>query len=412
MINGYVGFAIMLLLALYLFFKKKTSKQMAWQLLVLALPMSFIGILGIDSNQHISWYNVVLPLLLIAEIKENRYISKGATFFLMFSVLFLFLGAIASNDLTDSFKEMIQFLMMLVPLSLFIAHKESAVMLYDDLEDLINLYIISSFATAIAMILQFITHTFLNLDIGIIGYSGITKGRVSFFCLFRGASVLPIYMGSGLLFLIIKIMNGKKIKFSLLISVTIFIAMVLNSSRSGMVALVIISLLYMLKNMIVNIINHRISIIPVFFILAILVGAYSGSVYLSNLRSIKILDNNGRIDVLEYGLHVWTYSQKNILLGEGYSGGLWVGQTSPHNMLVQTLAENGVLLFTVLLIGLIWYIKKNWKNDYVYVVFYLLLCGMLITEFYANAFFTVCFILVDYYAQSRLKKERVFFGND
>lgn len=67
MLNNYLGMVLMGGASIYvLFFSKKESRfYKLLELMVMSLPMAYIGIAGIGMHQLFSWYNLYLLLFLV-----------------------------------------------------------------------------------------------------------------------------------------------------------------------------------------------------------------------------------------------------------------------------------------------------------------------------------------------------------
>ena len=117
--------------------------------------------------------------------------------------------------------------------------------------------------------------------------------------------------------------------------------------------------------------------------------------YITSLRSISFFNDNGRYALTMNAINVWTYNIRKFLFGAGFSGSIWGEMLSPHNMIIQTLAECGLIFSIIVFGGLCIYIVKNFQTRYFISIIYVLIYGMFVTEFYVNSFTTVLFILVN-----------------
>ena len=138
-------------------------------------------------------------------------------------------------------------------------------------------------------------------------------------------------------------------------------------------------------------------------------GFYYAINYITKLRSklSSFLDANGRIETWKNGIRIWSANTKNIILGEGFSGGRWEGITKPHNMIIQTMSQCGIIVTITVVAMLGKYLIDNRRNPYIYIPIYIILSGMMVTDFYANAFTTIAFMLVDIYCEPDLLKNRL-----
>ena len=171
----------------------------------------------------------------------------------------------------------------------------------------------------------------------------------------------------------------------------------LNTSRTGLFSVSILVGLVCIKYLVM-----RPSFKGVFLTIIGVIGAYYAVNYITRLRNglSGFLDANGRFQTWRNGIRIWSDNIKSILFGEGFAGDKWIGIAKPHNFIIQTLAQCGFIVTLIIVILLAKYIKDNWRSPYIFLILSVILSGMLVTDFYANAFTTVIFILVDMYTTS------------
>lgn len=408
MINGYAGLVLMVGILLWnIVIKNDYSVSNLLHYIVLCLPFSYIGITGTSMHQLYSWYNLLLVILVGTFIYKDNWkvnISRGAAIALVIVVFLLNLNLLWSNGLGKDIQEIIQILVMLIPLLLFHGERNQINLSKSSAEKLIVEYGEVCTATAISMLIQYILYITTHRVIGIIHFTG--GGRTQCYVLFKGASILPIFMGVGLIMYFIHIMESSYDLKSLVNMVLIFAAMVLNSSRTGMLmALVVAGLICFVK------ILESPSIGKILVTVAGIAGAYYGVNYMTSKRASLdgFLDANGRTTTWINGLKIWTHDLKNFLIGEGFSGGMWNGITKTHNFAIQTVAQCGVIVGVIILGLFVVYFLRNKNNKYVYLPLFIVLSGMLVTDFYANAFTTIIFILVDIYGAKTNFDESIYF---
>ena len=391
--NGYLGFALMGVTTIFTLFSKKEKNiyLKLLDLLIRSLPMSFIGVLGTSMHQIFSWYNLFMLIFLCLIIfKGNKFmISKNNAVLLVISFLLLLTTSILSSSFTESIIEVIQILIMLVPIMLLSDNVEKLNISAKKAKKLFKKYFIVCVATAIGMIAQYLIYFRLHRITGFINFAG--GGRVSCFCLFKGASVLSIFMGIGFLIVLIDILQNK-ISFSKIISMLIiFVAMILNTSRSAVAILIIISAIIILRQS-----SKKLSMKTFLIAILLMLGAFIGVNYIISLRSnlTGFLDANGRYETWINGIHIWLSSVKNIIFGGGLSSSLFQSFAKPHNMIFQTLAQCGIIFTIVCIFLFAKFLIKNRKKDSILLAYFVILSGMLVTDFYANAFTTILFCLI------------------
>lgn len=103
---------------------------------------------------------------------------------------------------------------------------------------------------------------------------------------------------------------------------------------------------------------------------------------------------NGRKESYIMGLQVWKSSIKNVILGDGFTRYVYKGVETPHNMVIQLLAQCGVIVAVLIVAGIIAFYIKNRKSQEKYLIIYIVVANMMVTDFYANAFTTVVFIMI------------------
>ena len=399
--SNILGMVFMLVVVICkLFFLKERNMIKFFELMIMALPMAYIGIAGIKMHQLFSWYNVFLVCFFIAVLYNYLWkvsIHHIAAVQLIVIFFLLFLNLPYSDDVKKTFVEMAQIFIMLIPIVMFHSVKKSLRIGKAEIQELISMYVNVCVSTAIAMLVQYVLYFFVHIQIGIIDTFG--SGRVSCQCLFKGASILPIFMGIGMIILFLDMLDTHMTISCILEMVVIFLAVVLNSSRTALFMIIVVLAFVCMRQML-----KRPGIKPLFITLVGLFASIGGIQYIISLRSglNGFLDANGRVETWINSINVWLADIKNFLIG----GGLADGSIKSHNFPIQTLAQCGILVSLIVFIMIFVYLWNNRKNRYKYVIWFVLLSGFLVTDFYANAFTTVIFILVDLYGTSELDATR------
>lgn len=378
-----------------LFFQHEKNCIRFLELMIMALPMAYIGIAGIAMHQLFSWYNVFLVFFLIVLFHYYSWkvpIHHIAASQLVLILLLLLLNLPYSDDMKKTFAEISQIFVMLIPIVMFHTVKKSLQIEKVKVRRLLYLYADVCVATSIAMILQYMLYHFVHMQVGIIEFYG--GGRVSCQCLFKGASILPVFIGVGMVILFMDMLDARITIANISKMIVIFFAVVLNSSRTALFMLIVVLAFVCLKQLL-----RRPGLKPLLIALVGFVAALGGVHYIISLRKglSSFLDANGRIETWMDGIDIWLANIKNFFIGGGFSGGFWIGAMKPHNFPIQTLAQCGLIISLVIFSMIFVYLWHNRKNRYKYAVWFTLLSGFLVTDFYANAFTTVIFILVDLY---------------
>lgn len=400
MINGKVGMLFMVATIIVAELKSFPKGLTIFRLLILSLPLAAIGVGGIEMHQVLSWYNLFL-LILMYQLLVSAKIKKGCIVFLSAIIVCLLGTTMCSNNISEALIECIQIIMMVAPIALL--YKSDSVHQYkqNEIKGLMDLYATVSFLSAIALIVQFVAFKYAATSIGIIEHS---NRRVSYFLLFRGPSI-PIYLGTGLMKYLYDMLYKKIYLKSLAVSIVICIAIVLNSSRSGVFAVLVVAGYSVLMFTTKKIVQGKLSLKPIIVTVGVCLVGFFGISYVLRLRSISFFDDNGRFELMKQGIQIWLHDPINFVFGEGFSGGLWNEGLSPHNMIIQTISECGLAFALIVFLGLLRYVTKNYRSPYFECVLFTLVYGMLVTEFYVNSFTTIIFILVNMYRRGIINSE-------
>lgn len=367
-------------------------------LMIMALPMAYIGIAGIGMHQLFSWYNVFLVCFLILILHSYSWkvpIHHIAAVQLIIILFLLLLNLPYSDDIKQTFVEIAQIFVMLIPIVMLHSVKRSLQIETAEAQKLISMYVDVCIATSIAMLVQYIFYFFVHIQVGIIEVYG--GGRVSCQCLFKGASILPVFIGIGMVILFLDMLSYRITITGILKMMVLFLAVILNSSRTALFALIIVLAFVCLRQLV-----KRPGLKPLLVTLTGFFVAAGGVYYIISLRRglTGFLDANGRVETWINGISIWLADIKNFLIGGGLSDGLWTSMMEPHNFPIQTLAQSGLIISLIIFNMIFTYLWHNRRNRNKYAIWFVLLSGFLVTDFYANAFTTVIFILVDLYGVS------------
>ena len=397
MINGSVGLLAMMVLLIYDILidrnRKTRNRSLAWfRRMVLALPMGYIGILGPSVHQLFSWYNLFLVFFLGSLFKRwrSRFIMKKSVLLCLSMILVLMIiRNLIGNDVLSAFTEIAQVVIFLLPICLISDNTKRLNYTKEEVDELYGHLLISCSATAVATLMQVSAHRMMKIRLGLMTFQG--NGRVSYNCLFRGASILPIFLGIGFLYCLINILNKKIERKYLFFSFFIFIAMVLSSSRAGLAAMLGVSVLIFVRK-----VTTSLNVKTIFFAAIMIVAGVLAISYILTSRSALtgFLDSNHRERTIENGMQIWTRNMGTLLVGAGYASPVWKGIVKPHNFVIQTLAQNGALVFGLIVAMILIYLMRNRKKALIYLPLYLFIAGLTVTDYYANPFVTVTLILV------------------
>lgn len=399
--NGYLGFILMLAATVAVLFINKKMYQVEKILLlqIMALPCSFIGIMGLNTNHIMSWYNIFLLLFMLyatLPAKQNGWrINRHLFLAIMVIVVCMALNIITTSDVARELTEIVQVLLMIIPIATIVSNSQSMLIKNIRIDWLIEKYVEVCLAMSVGVVVQYFLRNFLGIEVGNFIYGA---SRVSYIVLFTGASIVPIFLGSAFTLILSRCLL-EKIKVSDLIKICVlFVGMLIESSRSGLVA-AFATFAIMYLSLGVKRFGMRMIVLAGIGI----VGAFIMVDYISSNRVglSNVFASNGRVETWIDGISIWTASVKNILIGEGFAGDRWLGVMKPHIFIIQSLAQCGVvwLVCFCYLIFSYWQHVKTIKEKYV--ILFFLIASNFITDCYANAFMTVSFILVYLKAQSK-----------
>ena len=362
--------------------------------IIMSLPLSFINIFGGDySTMPISWFNVFI-LVGIIYLVFNLLISKNIkiSLFSMYLLMFMFIIAI---EIMRNIQDINSFFTIIVPLLLLFL-----LSVYSDLNinhvKLIELYLDVIIASCISLIVQIIFYKFFNIKVGNVNaYSD----RIAFSYLFSDFSFMSLFIGTGTSICIYKFINERKLIYLSLLFFTGYCS-IITSARTGIVAVIITFFMIVLKNIrIKNMLIYIISIPVVFFLIN------SSIKLMEKLRGGQALfDSSGRFETYYTAFQIF---KDNIMLGIGIGINSYVTYVSqnisdgnliiPHNFILQSLVQFGVLGFIILALIIFCVIKVSlkFKDKSMFFAFLTSLIGSLfIPDILNSRFFIVQLILI------------------
>ena len=390
MTGGPLGPAFFIANILIVLFSRNSMLYKMLVLLTMSLPFSFIGIAGMEMIHVLSWYNFFLVVFLALFFPRLKLsVPAGSGILLIFMCLVL--STLWAFDPAKAWIEICQIMVMLLPTALVFSSRSILPINSEETNRLVAVYGHVTFLTAVGMLIQYYFIFFRGTQIGLVNFTG--NGRISCYALFRGTSILPVYMGSGLVTLFMQNLSKKSL-IDIIEILIIFLAMILNSSRAGVFALFCIIGYVMIMRTI-----KKFSIGTLFLLIALFIIGFLGLGLLMSTREglESFTDENGREVTFINGIDIWLASPRNFLFGEGFTGGMWEGITKTHNFIIQTLAQNGIIVASIIFTMILAFIRKIRKTPLKYIAWFVVLSGMLVTDFYANAFTSIVFILVSFH---------------
>lgn len=399
MINGTIGVALMFSIILVMAVRK--DKKLLEKLLILcsmSIPMSFIGILGMNMHHIFSWYNIFMFLLLCHLIKKRKgYIKINCTLVLLIFILInvLSINILRNYDIKKSITEIIQILMMVLPVFLIHCYRGVPQISEIDIEKHLSFFSDICIASSIATVFQYVIYFFVGKEVGFIWLTALGK-RVICNCLFKGMSILSIYFGLGFMIIVVRLTKKKNIRISekikLLFGLIIIMeGLIVNTSRTGIAGIALAIAVYFS----IELIKYP-DVKKIMFMFMCAIVIIIAINYMVKVRG-NFFDENGRIETYRAGLKIWKENLTNFFIGGGLTDEIWIeqGTMTSHNMIFQSLAQCGIIGTFIFMSLFIYYFWKNRYTPYISLIVYLIITGMAVTDFYANTFTTLILCLVD-----------------
>lgn len=392
LLNGYLGFISFIGIATHIFFKnQKKYFETIIDLLILSLPLHSISILGTYVNHIFSWPIILLTFISFYNINTiiKRHIKCSILSLTLFiiSCVILFISNMLMGDFSIGLIKICQILLMAIPIiTTFLCKNEIILEVNSDYWEKI-IYKIKDviLAVAIGVLIQYIFYNLFYINLGNIT---IFPNRKIYDLFFYAYSVLSLFLSLGIIILANSLLKSFKL-IDLLQIFIILIAIILNSSRTGLMS-GIITIFIMLNIKIKNIKKKR----KLFFNIGFLAIAI-GIVFIFLLHRNELtnfFDNNARFSTYGNGLELIFTNIKVFFIGNGLNINNYI-EILPHNFILETWVTCGIL-FTVIVMFAIVYLLYNLKNtQYKFLIYDILIGSMFITCFQGNPFTTILCML-------------------
>ena len=360
--------------------------------LILSVPIFQIGFLGKEMHHLSSWYMIFLIILIIYLfnnlIKKEIMFSKLPLLLVSIALGILIINNLVSKYCMENLIEYVQIILMVIPILIVYQQRKYLNLQIDEQtkETWIKFTNISIISVAIGTLIQYVIY---NTTGTITGSITVYNSRTIYDLLFKGASVLSMYLGIGIVLNMSLFLENHKLKNILAIFICM-VGIVINSSRTGLISATIVCVLIIgikskksMKNLVIS------AFVCIVGIFAFYIAAQS---ILQNRVVDGLLGDNGRFDTYIHGLETFFCSGKNALFGIGLSS-MNYDFTFPHNFILQTMLTMGGIV-TIIWIVLIGYILKYVnKTDFRYILWHIFISSMLITSFQDMSFITLFIIL-------------------
>lgn len=403
MFNGKLGCLLFLFAMTMIIMQKDNMYYKLFRLCIISLPFSFIGVLGMDTSHMLNWTMVFIIFTIFYVIyKKNGKlgIDNKALIIVLFLYISLMITCAFTIEGEKTIVEIIQISMMLITILFVWCNGTSITIDTAHSERLMDEFANICVITAIGTIFQWVMYRMADMELGYIVLTA-NGTRVICNCLYKGMSVLSIFLGTGAVFLILQF-GIKSAKAVIGAKIGIILAgIVVNTSRTGLAGIAIVFALYVAVGFVKK---KKID----FFVLGAfgLAGITMAGYKLAATRG-NIFDENGRIATWIAGISIWKNNIRSFMFGAGFENSIWVnvGGMTSHNMLIQSLAQCGVVGTFLCIVLFIMYYSRIKRTPYVYVMWYLIITGMMITDFYANPFTTIAMSLIVIACSAKRKDE-------
>lgn len=351
-----------------------------FHLLIMSVPISFEAFTGADySVLPLSWFNIFALILIVGSIKTKSKYLPWLIFIALWGAIELLMSSGFSNALN-------QYLNILLFASSFYF---SGMLVkgydYHKYFKTINLVIDGVLAYSIVLLIQYFLVT-NGYPIGFFDYMGIS--RLSIGGTFSDYSFPSLYIMVGIALCISYFKKRKQGIFIKGFEITVlFIASVFVNARTGLISFIIAGGVVFLVTFF-NTKYRKLKIILVIITIPIIFILLD---FISTSRGQGILDDSGRIETYISGLRAFG---SNILFGIGLGIGNYriiTSQTIPHNIIIQYLAQTGIVFTVMILTPLFNIIYKGMKSksSLFFPILTMLIGGMFIPDLINSRFIII-----------------------
>lgn len=389
LINNPLAFVFATGFFCFIMFKNRTNLlQGLLRCMIYSSPLFSISIIGNGLHQVFSWVMIFLLLYTIYIFLEIWTHGGKASKILNISVLLVFVILIIRNLFSDTlvlgnFAELFQFLVMIIPIYFTYLSRDNikvklkSININAWIKDIQNAVL----ATAFAVIFQYVAYKYLGVTYGNIS---LLNNRIIFDLFFKGYSVLSLFLSVGVVLYCDDFFDKYSLGSGLKMLIVI-IAIAINSSRSGLMAAMLVCGLIFFKHL-----NNKKTIL--LNLLILIVGIVFVYVLIKELTISRgdssFLVSSGREDTYIYAFNMIKNYITIFLFGGGLSS-LNYTQVLPHNFILQLLLTTGIFVTLVLLIFMLGLLKYVKGSKYMYILLAIIIGGLFITDFHSNVFFTV-----------------------
>ncbi|MEJ6554012.1 hypothetical protein PQI51_03115 [Microbacterium esteraromaticum] len=346
-------------------------------MLLLTLPLYMVPLLP-GLHHFISWTTILLLGLTAVSISRLRRLSPLTLFLMLVIVSFSVLTGLSTDDGSEGWYYLAQFLLLVIPPALFYESRDWVASTLDAeaVSRLFSILVFTLLATALGVIAQWQLHSRTGMIVGNISFF---LQRVTYDLTVPAYSVLSGLLALGIAIAPTLWRRGRRTMSIVLATVSAF-AIVVNSSRTGLVVgLLVVGLSLLFPPRGARRFVARLALIPVGVLGWWLFDYFSTAANRGSAMQV-LLDDNGRFNTFDRAFELLFSGDDTVLTGVGYAN--YPG-TPPHNFAVETMASSGLVAAAcvgMLAIGLLWYLRGT---EWQYAVWSLLAASMFFSGFYA-----------------------------
>lgn len=398
--NIFVAFiSLAFIFFLYFNLKKKYNHfEILFLAMILLVPTSFVSILGTPYGQlPLSWFSTITIILFMSILLKGKIDQLYFITFLIYvaySVFTLFY----TLDIFDASKQILTIILFL--LCFIIGEFLRGFNNRDFSINIKRFYILGVLAFSMSI---FVQRFFIESTGVVIGHFGTWASRISYAGLMSDYSFASLYVASGAVLLLIIYFETKSINpFNfLLVEIIFLLSILLINSRTGLVSLFIVMILYSVRKIFNG--NLKALFMMIIFLLIIPVIAID---FINNRGGQSFLDGSGRVETYFSALSIFS---ENPIVGIGFGLNNLVNLTGvgvPHNLIIQYLLQSGILgvvfFFSNFVIFFLRSIRKT--NNMRFLLYTVLIGTMFIPDIPSSRYLSVIIIMVIINSNRVMKK--------
>lgn len=357
---------------------------------IMSLPLFNIGFAGKNMPHIFSWSTIFIVLLIIYLInnfiKSKISVSKKSLFLISIFITIPLVHCFFEVNFKNSLIEWCQLLLMVIPIYLVYIERlelSNKINFHEKYIDRINSVLL---ATSFAVFFQYFMYNRFGI---MVGEWTFYSGRTKIDLLFKGSSVLSMFIGMGIPLNVVKFLEKYDIKY-LFFVIICFLGIIINSARTGLVAGLLASILPIIKSL-----KYKKSffIIVLFTPIMVFSLVYGINYMLESRGSSNLIEENGRNETYKNGINLIVSSPRIVLFGNGLSLDNY-NQVMPHNLFLESWLTMGLICLIIIIFYLKRLLFEVKKYKYKYILWEIIISSMFITNFTGNIFATVMFCIM------------------